>query len=948
MRKGHHRRFLLRAGTATATAVGAMVLLGTPALSGTGGAAVAGRSALPNSVGAAPAGSTTTGPLPATATLHVEVSLKVPDPQALQSFVDAVSTPGSPDYHHYLARGQFAGRFGPGAGAVGAVRSWLASEGLQVGPTSADGLLVPATGTAGQVSSAFGTGLAHVRLASGSTDYVPTAVPSVPASLAGSVEGVLGLDDLPTVDLPRVPGSGSSTAGQPTGSDRSAAAQGEPAAHATTPSGVPVPTACNDAVIDAGGGLDAGWTQSAIAGLYGFSTLYDQGRLGYGQTVALAELDPHSDAEIATFEQCYGITTPVARVEVDGGTGIPADQQVGEAALDIEQVAALAPGSSILTYDGPNAGSGLTDVFSAIADDDRAQVVSASIGSCESTTTPAYAATEAAIFAQMAAQGQTVAVATGDSGSEGCGNTYGSLAVNDPSTQPDVLAVGGTSMLLGQFGTADQYAWNNCYQPYFGGSNTPNCAGSTPIGINPGAGTGGISTLWSMPAWQKDAGNGTVSSSSSGTPCGAPAGSYCREVPDVSALADTMAGYTVYIDHLQYPPPIATPLTPGWTRDAGTSASTPLWAALLADVNQGCTSTLGMVDPALYRLGAASSGAFTDITLGNNDYTDTNNGAYPTTPGYDMSTGWGTPNGGPLAAGLQPSGGCPSLTGLSTSRSTTAGGGTLVIAGNDLQGATAVTIGTVHAPIVSDSGSTVSVEIPPAPAGVDDVTVTTANGTTAPSPLAQLTYADQGYREVAADGGIFAFGSAGFSGSMGGRPLNAPIVGIAATPDGQGYWEVASDGGIFSFGSAGFYGSMGGQSLNAPIVGIAAAPDGRGYWEVASDGGIFSFGSARFYGSMGGQSLNAPIVGIAATPDGRGYWEVASDGGLFAFGDAAFYGSMGGKPLNQPIVGITATPDGRGYWEVASDGGIFSFGDAVFEGSVGGTPLVNPVVGIAG
>ena len=208
-----------------------------------------------------------------------------------------------------------------------------------------------------------------------------------------------------------------------------------------------------------------------------------------------------------------------------------------------------------------------------------------------------------------------------------------------------------------------------------------------------------------------------------------------------------------------------------------------------------------MVDPALYRLGAASSGAFTDITLGNNDYTDTNSGAYPTTPGYDMSTGWGTPNGGPLAAGLQPTGGCPSLTGLSTSRSTTAGGGTLVIAGNDLQGATAVTIGTVHAPIVSASSSSITVEIPPAPAGVNDVTVTTANGTTAPSPLAQLTFADQGYREVAADGGIFAFGSAGFYGSMGGQPLNAPIVGIAAAPDGKGYWEVASDGGFSPSGT---------------------------------------------------------------------------------------------------------------------------------------------------
>lgn len=85
---------------------------------------------------------------------------------------------------------------------------------------------------------------------------------------------------------------------------------------------------------------------------------------------------------------------------------------------------------------------------------------------------------------------------------------------------------------------------------------------------------------------------------------------------------------------------------------------------------------------------------------------------------------------------------------------------------------------------------------------------------------------------------------------------------------GSGYWEVASDGGLFTFGSAGFYGSMGGQRLNAPIVGMAPTPDGHGYWEVASDGGIFNFGDAGFFGSMGGQRLNQPVVGIAVVPSG--------------------------------------------------------------------------------
>src|SRR5947208_1606896 len=101
-------------------------------------------------------------------------------------------------------------------------------------------------------------------------------------------------------------------------------------------------------------------------------------------------------------------------------------------------------------------------------------------------------------------------------------------------------------------------------------------------------------------------------------------------------------------------------------------------------------------------------------------------------------------------------------------------------------------------------------------------------------------------------------------------PLNAPVVGMPATPDGKGYWLVASDGGIFAYGDARFFGSMGGQHLNQPVVGMAATPDGGGYWLVAADGGIFSFGDARFFGSMGGQHLAYPVVGMAATPDGSG------------------------------------------------------------------------------
>jgi N-acetylmuramoyl-L-alanine amidase len=192
-----------------------------------------------------------------------------------------------------------------------------------------------------------------------------------------------------------------------------------------------------------------------------------------------------------------------------------------------------------------------------------------------------------------------------------------------------------------------------------------------------------------------------------------------------------------------------------------------------------------------------------------------------------------------------------------------------------------------------------------------------------------------GERLAATDGGVFALGDAAFYGSMGGTPLNRPVVGMAATPDGGGYWLVASDGGIFAFGDAGFYGSMGGSPLNRPVVGMATTIDGRGYWLVASDGGIFAFGDAGFYGSMGGSPLNQPVVGMSATPDGGGYWLVAADGGIFAFGDAGFQGSTGAISLASPMVGMSVDAATGGYRLVAADGGVFCF-DAPFAGSAVG------------
>ena len=110
-------------------------------------------------------------------------------------------------------------------------------------------------------------------------------------------------------------------------------------------------------------------------------------------------------------------------------------------------------------------------------------------------------------------------------------------------------------------------------------------------------------------------------------------------------------------------------------------------------------------------------------------------------------------------------------------------------------------------------------------------------------------------------------------GSAGGNVVGDTSCDFTTTSDrqgagAQGYWMTATDGGIFNY-NAGFFGSMGGKPLNKPIVGMAHTPGNQGYWEVASDGGLFGFGDAGFFGSMGGKPLNAPVVGMASTPDGK-------------------------------------------------------------------------------
>jgi hypothetical protein len=196
-----------------------------------------------------------------------------------------------------------------------------------------------------------------------------------------------------------------------------------------------------------------------------------------------------------------------------------------------------------------------------------------------------------------------------------------------------------------------------------------------------------------------------------------------------------------------------------------------------------------------------------------------------------------------------------------------------------------------------------------------------------------------------AGGDVLAYGAPDH-GSTEGVALNAPIVDLAAAPDGSGYWEVASDGGVFAFGGATYAGSLGDIRLNAPIVGMAPTPSGRGYWLVAGDGGVFTFGDAPFLGSTGGASSGDRTVGIASAPIGLGYWLVTANGTVTGFGTAVQRGDLSTNRQPHPAVGIAPTPRADGYWLATSDGGVFTFGTATYAGSLGGQRIDEPVAGI--
>ncbi len=328
---------------------------------------------------------------------------------------------------------------------------------------------------------------------------------------------------------------------------------------------------------------------------------YPTGVNGAGQTIGLIELGGGFNAsDIQTYFGQLGIPAPtVVAVAVDGGANAPGDPSGadGEVALDIQVAGAIAPGAKIAVYFAPNTNQGFQDAISQAIHDtaNKPSVISISWGGPESSWSQNTLSSFDNTLQGAAALGITVTVACGDSGSSD-GQTDGADHVDFPASSPHVLACGGTQLTVSNGVRQSEVVWNDMTK---GG----------------GATGGGVSGFFALPSWQANAKVPKPSGSAGG-----------RGVPDVAGDAAPSTGYSILVDGQQQVV-------------GGTSAVAPLWAALVALVNQKTGKSAGFLNPTLY---GAGESVFFDVTQGSN-------GSFQAGAGWDPCTGLGSPDGQKVA-----------------------------------------------------------------------------------------------------------------------------------------------------------------------------------------------------------------------------------------------------------------------------------------------------------
>ena len=510
-----------------------------------------------------------------------------------------------PGKRKYLSAAEFSQSYGADPADLQKIKEWAGTHGMEVLKESVSQRRVEVEGTIEDISKALGVEFneyEHHTLGKyrGRSGYI-----YVPDELHGIVEGIFGLDTRP-VGRPRIH----------RGNRLSMSLElSKPARGAKTKPPV----------------LTNKWPGSffpqQIAELYHYPTNVD----GHGQNIAIfafndaRDEDKHGGYNLAAlqvyYQQVLGLTTiPVIQdVVIQGKGNFPGVDTsasenngdcTGEVMLDICIAGAVAPGAKIFMYFTEFTSKGWVDaIHSAIAGDNDISVISISYGSMEKDKNSLWPGMAIKLvdqaFEAAASRGITICCASGDDGSSDEGR--GPAEVDFPAASSNVLAVGGTALKASKGVRpviVSERVWNG-------------------IRLKEGAGGGGVSVVFSKPVYQEGV----------AIPISVvPPHLIGRGVPDVCAVADPNTG--VVVMHVN-----------GRKLDlvGGTSAAAPLWAGLIARLNQALKARCGFLNPLLYT--RFSKGVLNDIVKGNN-------GAYAAGKGWDACTGLGSPHGQKLLKAL--------------------------------------------------------------------------------------------------------------------------------------------------------------------------------------------------------------------------------------------------------------------------------------------------------
>ncbi len=500
-----------------------------------------------------------------------------------EALAKAVSDPRSSSYGRYLTPSEFRRRFAPTQTQVGAVQSWLRSQGFKVNYTPANNHYVSAEGTVAQAEAAFGTqfGMYAVQ---GKTVRSPSADIAIPNALSGTVTAVVGLDDSAVfVQTDHVVDKNA----PPSAGFRNAPPLSAYWAQFVSPYAYP-PGFTDVASPATAPWTVKGYTPNQIKGAYGISG-YD----GAGQTVAIidAYASPTILADVNQWSTNRGLPTmnPSQLVQVvpPGIYGRPQnpaqDPQgwYGEETLDVEAVHGMAPAAKIVYVGAPNNYRDLDAAMNHVVDQRLAQIVTNSYGYATELLPPGYVKPFEDTLIQAAAEGIGVYFSSGDTGDETA--RFGFATTEWPTSSPWVTAVGGTSLGVGQANTRVlETGWGT--SDYSCNTTTLAC---TRTGWLYGAG-GGVSRIFPEPSYQSSAGL-TLSG---------------RGVPDVAALGDPQTG--LLIGQTQTFPEGA---HYDEYRVGGTSLSSPIFAGLMALADQKAGHPHGFANPAFY----ANKSSFYDV-----------------------------------------------------------------------------------------------------------------------------------------------------------------------------------------------------------------------------------------------------------------------------------------------------------------------------------------------